>query len=336
MTLLIIKFIACSAFIVYSGTKLSRYGDIIAEKSGLGKAWVGLIMMATITSLPELMTGVSAVTLVDAPDLAMGDVLGSCIYNLAILVIMDMASGHRPLFLNADRIHVISAAMSIALLCIIALSMVITSLIPSIGHIGLYTPVIIITYLVGVKLLYNHEKFLIDKYVKESTEKMPEKYADITLKTALIFYSINAGVIILAATYLPFIADEISKATGLGHSFMGSVFVAMTTSLPEVVVSISAIRIGAVDMAIANMFGSNMFNILVLAVDDIFYTKGPILSHVDSGHLVTTIMAILMTSIAVAGLIIKPKKKKFIYTGWDTLLILILWAFTIYLLFLGA
>lgn len=336
MTLLIIKFIACSAFIVYSGTKLSRYGDIIAEKSGLGKAWVGLIMMATITSLPELITGISAVTLVNAPNLAMGDILGSCIYNLAILVMMDMASGHRPLFVKASRTHILSAGMSIALLCIVALSMITTSLMPSISHIGLYTPVIIVTYIVGARLLYTYEKSLIAEYVTESSENIPAKYEDITLKTALIHYGINAGIIIIAATYLPFIADGISKATGLGHSFMGSVFVAMTTSLPEVVVSISAIRIGAVDMAIANMLGSNMFNILVLAIDDIFYTKGPILSHIDSSHLITTIMAILMTSIAIIGLIFRPKKKKFIYTGWDTLLILILWGISMYLLFMGA
>lgn len=75
-------FIVCTAAIVYSGTRLSKYGDIIAEKMGLGRAWVGLVLLASVTSLPELITGISSVTFVVAPDIAVGDVLGSCIFNI--------------------------------------------------------------------------------------------------------------------------------------------------------------------------------------------------------------------------------------------------------------
>ena len=72
-----IGFIICTAVIVYSGTKLSKYGDIIAEKTGLGRAWVGLVLMASVTSLPELITGISSVSFANVPDIAVGDVLGS-------------------------------------------------------------------------------------------------------------------------------------------------------------------------------------------------------------------------------------------------------------------
>ena len=60
--------------IIYSGTKLAIYGDAIAEKTGMGKAWFGLVLMASVTSLPELITGISAVVIVDVPDLAVGDI----------------------------------------------------------------------------------------------------------------------------------------------------------------------------------------------------------------------------------------------------------------------
>ena len=82
-------FIICTLVIVYSGTKLAKYGDIIAEKTGLGRAWIGLVLMASVTSLPELVTGISSVIYADVPDIAVGDVLGSCVFNMLILAILD-------------------------------------------------------------------------------------------------------------------------------------------------------------------------------------------------------------------------------------------------------
>ena len=82
-------FAACAAVIIFCGIRLSKYGDIIAEKSGMGKAWFGLIMMSSVTSLPELVSGVSSVTLIDAPNLAIGDVVGSCMFNILILSVLD-------------------------------------------------------------------------------------------------------------------------------------------------------------------------------------------------------------------------------------------------------
>jgi len=82
--LLWIGFIICTALIVYSGTKLSRYGDIIAEKTGLGRVWIGVVLMASVTSLPELVTGISSVTFAGVPNIAVGDVLGSCVFNQRI------------------------------------------------------------------------------------------------------------------------------------------------------------------------------------------------------------------------------------------------------------
>jgi len=80
-----IQFAACTAIILYSGTRLSLYGDVIAEKSGLGRTWIGVILMASVTSLPELVTGISSVAIYNLPNIAAGDVLGSCMFNLLIL-----------------------------------------------------------------------------------------------------------------------------------------------------------------------------------------------------------------------------------------------------------
>ncbi len=92
--LLWVGFIVCTSVIVYSGTRLSKYGDIIAEKTGLGRTWIGVVLMASVTSLPELVTGISSVTYAGVPDIAVGDVLGSCVFNMFIISFLDAM--HRP------------------------------------------------------------------------------------------------------------------------------------------------------------------------------------------------------------------------------------------------
>jgi cation:H+ antiporter len=326
-----LQFFIASAFIVASGFKIAKYGDVIAEKTGLGKAWVGLILMASITSLPELITGISSVTMVGAPDIALGDIMGSCVYNLVILAVMDALNKDVPIFKRAYKGHFLSSGFAVVLIAVPVISIMFQGYMPSIGHVGLYTPIIIVLYLVGLKTVYNSEKAAISEYVDTTVEAL--EYEGISLKSAIVHYVINAVVIVLAATWLPFIADGLAETTGLGGSFVGTVFVAMTTSLPEVAVSIAAVRLGAHDMAIANMLGSNMFNVVILAVDDIFYTAGPLFADVSESHALTGLMAIVMTAVVVIGLAYPKDKKVFGRLGWDTASLLGLWGLTIYMLY---
>ncbi len=326
-----LEFVFCSALIVICGSRLSKYGDVIAEKTGIGRAWIGLILMASITSLPELITGVSSVAVVGVPNIAVGDIMGSCVYNLAILALMDVVNKDRPIFQRAYKGHFLSSGFSLMLISIVLASMMLGESMPSIGHVGLYTPAIIITYVVAVRAVYFYEKVFFSEYVE--TAAMAPSYEDISFRSAVVHYLINAAIIVMAATWLPSIADGLGELTGLGNTFMGSVMVAMTTSLPEVVVSIAAVRLGAQDMAIANMLGSNMFNILILAVDDILYTRGPIFSHIEPSHAVTGLMAVMMTAVVVIGLTYPKKKKTFVRIGWDTLWLSLLWVLNIVILY---
>jgi cation:H+ antiporter len=330
MATLWLEFIVLSALIVLSGAKLSKYGDVIAEKTGLGRAWIGLILLATITSLPELITGISSVAVVGVPDIALGDVMGSCIYNLAILALMDALNGKKPLFLGVNRAHLLGAGFGVFLISLAVVSILLETNVPFLGHIGLYTPVIIIVYIVGVRAVYYYEK---SNTVKEVVDDQGKLYGDVPLSRAATFFGINALVIIAAATLLPYSAARLAETTGLGNTFMGSVFVAMTTSFPEVVVSIAAVRIGAQDLAIANMLGSNMFNILVLALDDIFYTRGPLFSHISTDHTVTGLMAVMMTAVVLIGLIYPPERKPFATLSGCSITLAVLWVLTIALLY---
>jgi cation:H+ antiporter len=326
-----LTFILCAGAILVCGTNLSRYGDVIAEKTGLGRAWIGLILMASVTSLPELITGVSSVTIADTPDIAVGNVFGACVLNLSIIALMDVLHGPGSIFSRAEHGHILSAGYGIILACLASLSILANEYVPSVGPIGLATPVIILIYAVGVRSVFLCERRKIAEFVGEMAESA--RYGHITSREAVVKYSVNAVVIIGVATVLPFIGDRLAEQSGLGRSFVGTVFISLATTLPELTVSLAALRIGAVDMAIANLFGSNMFNIAIIAVDDIFYAPGPLLSAVSANHVVTGFMTVLMTGIAVVGLTYRLRSKAFLRLGWDALALVLAFVVNILLLY---
>ena len=326
-----IGFIICTSMIVYSGAKLSKYGDIIAEKTGLGRAWIGFVLMASVTSLPELVTGISSVTYAGVPDIAVGDVLGSCVFNMLILAIVDAVYRPMPISTKAHQGHVLSAAFGLLLLSIVCVSMFLRENISPIGWLGPYSFLFIVIYLIAMRLVFTYEKRKIAEFLQEMAEEL--QYKDVSIKTAVLHYGINALIVIVAAIFLPKIGEGIAESTGLGQTFVGNIFIAVSTSLPEVVVSVAAVRIGAVDLAIGNLFGSNVFNIFILALDDIFFLKGPLLSYASPNHIISALSAIAMTTIAIIGLTYRAEKKR-LFVAWDSLGILMVYIANLLLLYM--
>ncbi len=325
--LLWLEFLAVTAVILFSGTKLTRYGDIISEKSGLSRLWLGLVLMAGVTSLPELATGLSAVAR-NLPDIAAGNIFGSCVFNVFILGFLDTLSRKVPLSSRINQANILSAGMSVLFLGGVALSLFLGDRLPGLGWVGLYTPLIVLGYLGTMRMAFKFEKKRPPSLFARD-DKRPG--AGMTLRAAVARYAFHAAVVVGAAVFLPAIADRIAETTGLGHTFVGNIFVALTTSFPELTVAIAALRIGAVDMAVGNIFGSNLFNIAILAVEDLFFFKGPLLSFVAGAHMIPTLLAIGMTGLAIAGLIYNSEKKRFLW-AWDSFGIILLFALNLTLL----
>jgi len=329
--LLWIEFIVCVLLILYSGTKLAKYGDVIAEKSGLGRTWVGVVIMASVTSLPELATGISSVTYVDVPDIAVGDILGSCVFNLLILALLDLIQREEPIKTKAHHGHVLAASFSILLLAMAGTWISARKPLLTFGWLGLYSLIFIIIYFVAMKMVYSYEKRQLAKFIGGIAEEL--KYETIPAKKAVSIYAINALVVISAAVSLPGIGAGLATSTGLGQTFIGTIFIAVSTSLPEVVVSIAAVKMGAIDMAIGNLLGSNLFNILILAVDDFFFVKGPILYHVQSSHVISALSAIAMTGLVCIGITYRAEKK-LLLLPWDSIGIILLFIANLMLLYM--
>jgi cation:H+ antiporter len=310
-------FLACTAIIVYAGAGLSRYGDIIAAKTGLGGTWIGVVLLASVTSVPELVTGLSAVTYARAPDIAVGDVFGSCVFNLLIVAFLDVFHRAQPISTRAHHGNTLAAGFGILLLCAACLGLFLNVRLFPLGRIGPYTPILLVLYFLAMRIVYSYEKRQLAAFVRERAAE--PGYQDVPMRTVRLGFVSHAAAVVAAAVLLPKIGAEIAAATGLGQTFVGNVLVAFSTSLPEVVVSVAAVRIGSVDLAIGNLFGSNLFNVgLILAVDDFVFARGPILSFVHPGHIVPALSAMAMTAIAVAGLTYRAERKRLVL-AWDSI-----------------
>ena len=195
---------------------------------------------------------------------------------------------------------------------------------------GLYTPLIVLGYLGTMRMAFKFEK---RRSTTAAGLPVDRAASAMTLRAAILRYALHAGVVVGSAYFLPSIGERIALMTGLGQTFVGNIFVAISTSLPELTVCVAALKIGAVDMAVGNIFGSNIFNMLILGIEDIFYFKGPILSFVQGQNLIPSLLAVAMTGLAIAGLIYNAEKKLFIW-AWDSFGIILIFMVNLVLLYL--
>lgn len=295
-------FLICSLIIIFVGTKLTRYGDIIAEKTGLGRLWIGAALIPLATSLPEI-TSSSGAAWINAPNLAIGNVFGSTMFNLLIIAIADFAHGPGPLLREVTTGQILTAILGIFLCAIAALSILIKPTLMLVG-VGIDSLILIILYFLGIIVIFKYSK----KNKPDNVLGVPEEnYAAYSLPLTNIKFSIAAVIIIFTAIKLAKVCNSLADLTGWGTTFMGTILLAIVTSLPELVTSISAIRIKAYDLALGIVLGANILNMTIPFFSDIFYDGPPILSVVSPQHIISALMAIILTSIAIASVVYKPK-----------------------------
>ncbi len=332
-----VQFAICLAIIIVAGTKLAKYGDLIAEKTGLGRVWIGIVLLATITSLPELATGVSSVAFVGEPDLTMGDLFGSNLINLAIIAVIYLFYKGVPVLYYLGNGIVLTTVLSLMMIATVATSLYLAQNLLTValfGRVGVYSLMLFCLYLAAQYMIFRFKSAKggdtqENKTVSTNHHLMP-------LRRIVIFFVVAALATVGGGVWLAFVGDQISEIAGLSTSFVGTLFLAICTSAPEVVVSISAVRLGALDMAVGNMVGSNLFNMgVVIFIDDLFYASGPILQGVDMAHIVTALFAILMSGIVIIGTVLRPRFWLRVWVRIDTAALMLLYfgaLVTIYLL----
>lgn len=290
------EFGLCLLLIGVAGTRLIRQADLIASLTGMSRHWIGMTLVATVTSLPELVTGATAVLGAQAPALATGDALGSCVLNLALLAVLEPLDGRATLFASAARAHRLSAAVGAGLLALVALEVLGAHLAPAGAPTpGLASGVIAVVYVVVLVLARRADTVALPA-ARSAATAAGGHLGGAGLRRALIAAALASLVIVGAGTRLPYVGVALGEAMGWSTSFVGSLFIATATSAPEMVTTWAAWRTGALDMALGNLLGSNLFDLLVLAFDDLLWTRGPILAEVPLVQAGTATVAATMSA----------------------------------------
>ncbi len=324
-----VEFLAGVAIILFAGTQLARYGDAIAEKTGLGRIWIGLLLLAAVTSVPEIATSASSAVLVGQPDLASGALFGSNLFNLAILALLDITYPVIPILSVISQRQALLATGGALMIGLAGFSIFLDDG-PggaSIGWVGTPSILILLLYLFLVRLSFRREK---GEPVVSPEEVL---YENLPNRTVWFRFGLAAVAIIAAGIWLSFTAEDIMSTTGWEASFVGSLFLAVSTSMPELVVTFAAVRLGAADMAVADILGSNMFNMAILFIVDIVYTSGSIFDKSTGVHAVTALAGVLMSLVVLAGIRFHRRQKVLGVFTWYSPVLVVLYLAGFYTLF---
>ena len=312
---LVLAFLLVAALVVVAGIRLSLYGDALGERTGLGSGLIGLVFLAAVTSLPELVVSITSVlqnaNLSTGADLATGNMLGSNVFNLLILALMALFMSSRFKPQEMKNLHTDSMLYGLFLLAIFsiafALSRKIPLLLPGLGC-SAFTLLLPLAYLV----------FLIREHRQHTAAEEPATLPEETLlahQPAFRFYSILAtlcAAIILGGIALSILGSRMALPPeqggfGLEASFIGTLFLAISTSLPELVISFSGLRFGLLDMAVGNVLGSNMFNLLIIFAADVAMRKESLLAHASGKNWSSVALIFILTLLA--ALLLRTRKK---------------------------
>ena len=286
-----------AVLILFAASYMARSADVIAERTGLGHTFVGVVLLATATSLPELGTGISSIRFVEQPDLAFGDAFGSSIFNLMIIGLLDLWWRNGPILNQVDRNTAILAKLGILIIAfsIVCLFVHQTFSINDYLFVSPMSLALLLIFFLSIYVVYRNDSV-------ESEEENID-VINTTLAKAFLSYGASATVVVAAAVWLAFVGDSLADHLNWGHSFMGTQFLAFSTSLPELAASFAALRINAPQLAISNVLGSNLFNMgFILFMDDLIYTGGSIWAVVESIHILTAVFAIIMTCVVLVGI----------------------------------
>ena len=290
-----ISFLISAAILVLASIKLAEYGDAIAYRTKLGGLFVGTLLMAGATSLPEFLTSISSLQQ-GVIGLAAGNMLGSNMFNMALVGFLGLIFYKQRVLRRVAMRHTLTASLATALIGL-ATFFILADIDIKIGWVGLDSLLLIGAYIGGIWLIRSNDS---DHKGADAGEDIDDSGIP-TLKRALIGFALATGVLILVTPFLVRSSAEIAEITGLGTGFVGTALLALITSLPELIAAMAAARLGAYDLALGNLFGSNIFNIFTLGITDIFYTQGRFLGVIDPEFALTGMLGLLLTCMGLIG-----------------------------------
>ena len=323
-----LQFVISALVLVAAAIKLTEYGDAIGYHTKLSGMFVGALLIASATSLPEILTMISSVNQ-DHINLTAGDLFGSSMYNMLLLGLLDMLFYKTRILRRVALKHALTASLG-TMLTGMAVFFILSDVHPRLGWFGLDSLLMMAMYFAGVWLLRSNSTGGIVDDVRlddEAADEVP------SMRNALIGFGLAVGVLLIVVPWVVRSGAGIAQVTGLGDGFVGILLIAGVTSLPELVAMIAAVRFRAYDMAVGNLFGSNIFNMFALALADLIYLRGSFLEAIDPMFAIAGLLAMLLTTLGLVGNLAQAERRVWI-VELDAVLLVAGYLAGIYLLYL--
>jgi cation:H+ antiporter len=299
----IAAFALLAALVFASASRLAKDADAIADTTGLGRVWIGSVLLAASTSLPELITDVSAAVL-GAIDIGVGDLFGSTLANMLILAALDIAYARRRLLHSVALDHVLVGGLAIALTALAAVAISARGLF-SLGPVGVESLAIFALYLFGMHAVYR----AIAIVPSPPTQLQLGATRSKVLTAGIRSFALGTAGLLIVAPLLVIAARAVAIEGGQSETLVGTTLVGLTTSFPEIAATVAAARLGAFDLAVGNIFGSNAFNMCIILAMDLAYGGGPVLAAASAQHSLSGQMAVLTLALGVMGILARANRR---------------------------
>ncbi|MGL4373659.1 MAG: sodium:calcium antiporter [Turicibacter sp.] len=299
--MIFVAYAILAAAVIFLSIKAAYYVDLIDKKTSLSGAFIGGVLLAAVTSLPELITSISATVILDNPGLTLGNILGSNIFNITILAILILIGVNKFNQSQLSNSHFNTSLATLACYGIIGLTLF-AGINFEFLTINMASIFIVVSYIFGIKALAG------DNGVEDEADEEEVEEIDLTLKQIIIRFAITSIGLVFASYFVTYVTDIIAGQFNLGAGLAGALFLGIATSLPEVTSSITLTKMGNYNMAVGNIIGSNLFNFFIIFVADVLYTKGTVYTMGDAQT--NNLLFFGLISSIVLAIILKVKQNK--------------------------
>ena len=328
-------FIVAAIFVWRSGAGLSRLADVIAERTGLGYAFVGVLLLGVGTSLPEIVTTATA-SLGGNAALAGHNLLGGVAMQIAVLALIDATAMGRsaPLTYFSPRSVLLIQGVALVLLAALAIAAIALGDVAVMGHVGLGPIALAAVYGLSLYVVWRYEgqpRWEPSGDIAEPPQsavdmkdEQQRRYAAVGLGGIWVRLAMAAAVVLVSGYAVAVSGEAIAEQTGVGSTVVGGTLVAFATSLPEISTTVTAVRLGAYSMAIANIFGTNAIELALFLPADLLYRDGLVLSELGRPAIFLAAMGIVTTTIYLWGILERRDRTAF-GMGYDSIAVAVVY-----------
>lgn len=297
MVLLIVFYVVLATLVVGLSIKLANYVDLIDKKTNLSGAFIGGVILAAVTSLPELFTSISAVTIVKKSEMVIGNILGSNIFNLTILGVLIVFAAKKFSKAVIGVSHLKTTVFTFIMFALVFIAVYLEFDL-SLFNISIYTILIIAMYILSIRFMAG------DTADEEGVDN-----SNLTLKQITIRFIITSVLLVASSIAITTVTDKLAVKLNLGATLAGALFLGVATSLPELTSCITLVRKNNFNACVGNVIGSGAFNFCILALADMLYRKGSVYTGGTQSKMLV-LFGTISTVLVIITLSIKAKVKK--------------------------